>query len=168
MTFKYKLSVRLALLKDLSLLLPVLALFGCEKPAGVSGPSAVVSKVVVSPQQIALLPNQTSHFTAVALTATGDTTSVAVTWRATGGTIVDTFTAGSHHYATYQPSTVPGNYLVIATDPPDAGFADTSTVTVLSVPVGSVIRSSLGWPSSTTVRHSVLPRWSRCSRSGST
>src|SRR5205823_3426334 len=51
------------------------------------------------------------------------------------------FTTGSHHYATYQPSTVPGNYLVIATDPPDAGFADTSTVTVLSVPVASVALS---------------------------
>src|SRR5438046_10752989 len=136
-TLKYKLSVRLALRKDLSLLLPVLALFGCEKPAGVSGPSAVVSKVVVSPQQIALLPNQTSHFTAVALTATGDTTSVAVTWRATGGTIIDTSSTGSYHHATYQPSAIPGKYLVIATDPPDPGFADTSTISVLSLPVAT-------------------------------
>ena len=144
MTFKYKLSVRLALLKDLLVLLPVLALFACEKPAGISGPSgpsAVVSKVVVSPRQVALLPNQTSHFMAVALTATGDTASVAVTWSATGGSIVDTFSAGGRHYATYQPSAVPGNYLVIATDPPDVGFADTSTVTVMSQPVASVALS---------------------------
>src|SRR5438876_4703772 len=144
MTFKYKLSVRLALLKDWLLLLPLLAHFGCEKPAGISGPSgpsAVVSKVVVSPRQVALLPNQTSHFMAVALTATGDTASVAVTWSATGGSIVDTFSAGGRHDATYQPSAVPGTYLVIATDPPDVGFADTSTVTVMSQPVASVALS---------------------------
>jgi len=138
MTCKHKLSARLALLKDLSLVIPVLGLCGCEKPAGLADPGRTVARVAVSPRQIALLPNQTSHFLAVGLTATGDTTSVAVTWRATGGTIIDTSSTGSYHYATYQPSAIPGKYLVIATDPPDPGFADTSTITVLSLPVASV------------------------------
>ncbi len=142
MTFKYKLSVRLALLKDALLLVSVTAL-ACEKPAGVTGPGSgpsgpVVSRVALAPPQITLHPNQTSQFTAVGLTAAGDTIAVAVTWSATGGSIVDTSSKGSIHYATYQPSTAPGTYLVIATDPPETGVADTSSVIVIPVPVASV------------------------------
>src|SRR2546425_931663 len=141
MTFKYKLSVRLALLKDALLFASVVALFACEKPAFVAGPSSVVTRVAITPPQVTLHPNQTSHFMAVGLTPRGDTTNVPVTWSATGGSIVDTFSTGSHHYATYQPATVPGNYLVIATDPPDTATADTSMVTVIPVPVASVALS---------------------------
>src|SRR2546427_3894419 len=98
MTFKYKLSVRLALLKDALLLASVVALFACEKPAFVAGPSSVVTRVAITPPQVTLHPNQTSHFMAVGLTPRGDTTNVPVTWSATGGSIVDTFSTGSHHY----------------------------------------------------------------------
>src|SRR5437762_4486759 len=140
MTFKYKLSARLALLKDALLLVPVAGILACEKPVGIAGPvpGPVVSRVALAPTQITLHPNQTSQFTAVGLTAAGDTIAVAVTWSATGGSIVDTSSKGSIHYATYQPSTAPGTYLVIATDPPETGVADTSSVIVIPVPVASV------------------------------
>src|SRR5882762_6050069 len=141
MVFKHKLSVRLALLKDPLLLVCIVAFFACEKPVSLSGPGPVVTRVVVSPRQVALRPNQTSHFMAVGLTATGDTGNIPVTWSATGGSIVDTFSTGSRHYATYQPSAIAGNYLVIATDPPAATVADTSTVTIMRVPVASVTLS---------------------------
>src|SRR6266480_4562939 len=141
MTFKHKLSVRLALLKDALLVVSAAAVCGCEKPVSLSGPGPVATRVVVSPRQVALRPNQTSRFTAVGLTAAGDTANIPVTWSATGGSIVDTFSAGSHHYATYQPGAVPGNYMVIATDPPTTAVADTSTVTVIQVPVASVTLS---------------------------
>src|SRR5437764_13533410 len=115
MTVKYKLSVRLALLKDALLLVPVAGILACDKPVGIAGPvpGPVVSRVALAPAQITLHPNQASQFTAVGLIATGDTVAVAVTWTATGGTIVDTSSRGSMHYATYQPSAVPGNCLVI-------------------------------------------------------
>jgi len=138
MTFKHKLSVRLALLKDALLLVSAAAIVGCEKPVQLAGPAALVTRVVVSPRQVALNPNQKSPFTAVGLTAAGDTADVRVTWSATGGSITDTFSTGRIHHATYQPSAVPGNYLVIATDPPETGVADTSAVTVIRVPVASV------------------------------
>jgi len=140
MTFKYKLSVRLALLKDALALVLAGALCACEKPASIAGPgpAPVVTRVAISPRQVTVTPGQTSRFMAVGLTATGDTADVDVTWSATGGTIVDTSSSGSQHYATYQPSAVPGNYLVIATDPPATALADTSTVVVVRVPVASV------------------------------
>jgi len=140
MTFKYKLSVRLALLKDALALVLAGALCACEKPASIAGPgpAPVVTRVAISPNRITLSPGQTSRFMAVGLTATGDTADVDVTWSATGGTIVDTSSSGSYHYATYQPSAVPGTYLVIATDPPATALADTSTVVVVPVPVSSV------------------------------
>src|SRR5205823_672819 len=83
-------------------------------------------------------PNQTSRFLAVGLTATGDTANIDITWSATGGSLVDTSSSGPLHYATYQPSATPGNYLVIATDPPATALADTSAVIVVPMPVASV------------------------------
>src|SRR5256885_16941993 len=108
MTFKHKLSVRLALLKDLLPLVSVAALLSCEKPVGVAGPSTgpLVTRVALAPTQITLHPNQTTHFTAVGLTAAGDTAAVPATWSATGGSIGDTFSIGSIHHASSQPSTI--------------------------------------------------------------
>ncbi len=136
MTFKHKLSVRLALLKHRLLLIPLAApLLACERPY-VSAPNpGAVTRVVVSPRQVTLSTSQTSQFMAFGLTATGDTSSAPVTWRATGGSIVDTFSTGPYHYANYQSSTVPGNYLVIATDPPAETLADTGIVSV--IPTGT-------------------------------
>ena len=138
MTFKHKLSVRLALLKDALWVAPVVALVACEQPHSLVGPGVVVTRVAVSPRQVALAPNQTARFMAVALTATGDSANVPVTWSATGGSIIDTFSTGSNHYATYQPGPTPGNYLVIATDRPATVLADTGTVTVVAMPVAQV------------------------------
>src|SRR6266699_1777881 len=138
MTFKHKLSVRLALLKDALWVAPVVALVACKQPHSLVGPGVVVTRVAVSPRQVALAPNQTARFMAVALTATGDSANVPVTWSATGGSIIDTFSTGSNHYATYQPGPTPGNYLVIATDRPATVLADTGTVTVVAMPVAQV------------------------------
>ncbi len=137
MSFKHKLSARLALLKDILLLAPAALLFGCEKPARLAGPGPVVTRIVVSPAQVALKANQTSAFMAVGLTATGDTGSIPVTWHATGGIIADTSSTGGYHRATYQPTTAPGTYLVVAASAV-GGLADTSTVTVVPMPVASV------------------------------
>src|SRR5438552_8092705 len=138
MTFEHKRSVRLVLRNPALLGLSLAGVFGCEKAVSVAGPALVVTRIAVSPRQVALKANQTSQFMAVGLTAAGDTGNVPVTWTATAGSIVDTFSYGSRHYATYQPSAVPGNYLVIATQPPLKATADTSTVVVLQVPVVSV------------------------------
>lgn len=138
MTFKHKLSVRLAMLKDKRLLVALIGLLACEKPVRLTGPAPLVTRIVITPPQIALRTNQTSAFTAVGLTAVGDTGNIPVTWQATGGSIVDTTSNGDRHIATYQPSTQPGTYMVVATTPA-GGMADTSTVTIVPTPVAAVV-----------------------------
>ena len=47
MTFKHKLSVRLALMRDPLLLVPVTGLRACEKPLQLAGPHRIVTHVAV-------------------------------------------------------------------------------------------------------------------------
>src|SRR5437773_6446755 len=42
MTYKHKLAVRVPLLRDTLILVPLVALLACEKPAGLTGPGPVV------------------------------------------------------------------------------------------------------------------------------
>jgi len=101
MTFKHKLSARLALLKDRWVLIPVIGLLACEKPLQVTGPvSSDVVQLVVSPKSLTLFPGQTVQFVAAGLTAAGDTGPVRVNWSVTGGTIMDTSSRGGRHYGT--------------------------------------------------------------------
>ncbi len=141
MTFKHKLSRRLALLKDASVLL-ALAGVACERalpPLGLTSGASPV-RLVVSPKAVTLLPSQSVDFTAVGLTAVGDTApNVTVTWSVTSGSISDWGSQGGRHYGHYQAGANPGTYRVIATGHP-GNLADTALVTVTSTstPVASV------------------------------
>src|SRR3989442_12679750 len=122
MTFKHKLSCRLALLKDRRLLTVVAALaasavVNCERPLSTTDPITAVARVSLSPKTVSLQPNEPADFTAVSFTAAGDTSSVGVLWRAAGGGVNETGTKGRRHYRR-DPKGVLGNYPVIARKKP--------------------------------------------------
>src|SRR2546425_7204 len=142
MTFKHKLSRRLALLKDRTMvastaLLAVAAIVGCERPLTFTDPgTGAVSRLVISPKILTLRQNQVADFTAVGLAATGDTATVAVSWSVTSGSITDTSTSNGKHYGRYKAGSDTGKVKVTATGHP--GGSDTAVVTVTPVPVASV------------------------------
>src|SRR6184192_214357 len=114
MTFKHKLSRRLALLKDRWVLLSVtthaaaLAVWACERPVtGPQAPSTPVVRIVTLPDSVTLNPSDMRQFVAYGRTQAGDSVPVAVRWSASGGTI----TGGG----LYTADTVAGNYTVTAT-----------------------------------------------------
>ena len=77
MTFLHKLANRLARLKAAFAIGLVVAL-ACERIAQTTDPSGSASRLDLSPKSLTLMTNQTTKFTVVALTSTGDTTSAAV------------------------------------------------------------------------------------------
>jgi uncharacterized protein YjdB len=88
-----------------------------------------VVAILLTPASVTLLAASTQQFNAVGLRNTGDTVPVSVAYSASGGTITNggLFTAG--------PSA--GTYRVIATQT-RGPLADTSAVTITTVPVASV------------------------------
>jgi uncharacterized protein YjdB len=134
MTFKHKLSHRLALMRDL-LLAGTVALLACEIPSRASLEEA--SKVVISPDTLVVASNQTTDLVAVALTATGDTASSGITWTATAGTVTDTTIRNGVHRGHYRAPGTPGKYKVQARAS-SGSAADSATVTVTSVAVASL------------------------------
>src|SRR2546422_1202575 len=100
MTFLHKLAHRLARLKPAFVIGLVVAL-ACERIAQTTDPSGSASRLDLSPKSLTLMTNQTTKFTVVALTSTGDTTSAAVSWSVTGGTITDS-TSNNGHYGKYK------------------------------------------------------------------
>src|SRR3989442_668635 len=135
MSFKHKLSARMALLKDRWVLIPVIGLLACERPVQVTGPvSTDVVQLVVAPKSLTLFPDQTVQFVAAGLTAAGDTAPVQVNWSVTGGTIMDTSSSGGGHYGDYKSSAQPGRDKVGASGTPRAG-TESATVTWAPVPV---------------------------------
>ena len=88
-------------------------------------PEPVVAKVTLLPASATLAPGSNRQFTSYGRTTTGDSVSVAVVFKATGGTVTTggLFTAGS----------TGGSYRIIATA---GALADTSTITV-TTPLGS-------------------------------
>src|SRR5438093_3474220 len=135
MTFKHKLSNRLALLRDI-VLAGTVALAACEVPSRTSLDEAV-SKVIVSPETLVVSSNQTTDFVAVALTAAGDTVSSGITWTATAGSVTDAMTGNGVHKGHYSAPSSPGQYKVKA-KANSGSAADSATVTVTSVAVASV------------------------------
>ena len=135
MTFKHKLSNRLALLRDI-VLAGTVALAACEVPSRTSLDEAV-SKVIVSPETLVVSSNQTTDFVAVALTAAGDTVSSGITWTATAGSVTDATTGNGVHKGHYSAPSSPGQYKVKA-KANSGSAADSATVTVTSVAVASV------------------------------
>src|SRR2546426_94160 len=143
MTFKHKLSRRLALLKDRTMvastaLLAVAAIVGCERPLTVTDPgTGAVSRLVISPKILTLRQNQVADFTAVGIATTGNTATVAVSRSVTSGSITDTSTSNGKHYGRYKAGSDTGKVKVTATGRP-GGSSDTAVVTVTPVPVASV------------------------------
>jgi uncharacterized protein YjdB len=143
MTFKYKLSRRLALLKDrralsLAVVLAV-AVANCERPVA-TGVGDGLAQLVVFPPTVNVVENQSADFAAFGLTSAGDTMAVAVSWSVTGGgTITDSTTGKGMHYGHYKAGGQAGRYKVVATDP-GSGLSDSATavVTATAVPVAQV------------------------------
>src|SRR3989441_8664027 len=102
MTFKHKLSARLARLWV------TLAVVGvaCERLAAPTGPAPVV-QIVILPESLTVAPAQQIQFAAYGRTSAGDSTGVAVTWSTSGGSIVGN--------GSYTADTASGGFLVTAT-----------------------------------------------------
>src|SRR3989454_2041830 len=142
MTFKHKLSSRLALLKDRVVLaslagLVTAAIVACELPVRATDPGSTIADLLVSPKTLTLRQNATADFTAVGFMSTGDSASVAVSWSVTAGSIIDTSSNGKRHYGHYKAGPNPGQYKVVATGNP-GGVSDTALVTVTLAPVSAV------------------------------
>ncbi len=144
MTFKHKLSCRLALMKDRAwpaAALAAVAVLGCERPVAVTDPGATLAQFFVTPQTATLQQNATQDFTAVGLTTAGDTASIDVAWSATGGAI-DTSSNHGRHYGHYH-ATACGDYTVTATSNPGGknALASVSVLCAGAVPVDTVLVS---------------------------
>ncbi len=137
MPFTFKLSQRLARMRCTALVLTAAALAACEKPIQLTDPGSTAPQVVVSPRAVTLRTNQMVDLMAVALTATGDTASLSVTWSVTSGSVTDTSTNGGRHYGQYKAGSDTGKVKVIARGNP-GGSTDTAVVTVTAVPVSAV------------------------------
>ena len=149
MNFTQEPALRLA-----CLVFVVAAASSCELPIAQPGADQPAAQLVVAPKTVTLSPDQLQDFTAVGLTASGDTALVAVTWSATGGN-VDTSSSGGRHYAHYQNVNC-GDYTLAATSHP-GNLSDTAHITIsclaavatvtvspamASVPVGRTVQLS--------------------------
>src|SRR6266542_2822517 len=155
MTFMHKLSRRLALLFG-SAALATLAIYACELPLPLTSPSDA-AQLVVSPHAVFTEPNQDVMFTAVGLTAEGDTADVDVTWSTTGGSISgqSRSTNGRRHYGHWKNSTC-GSFGVAATSNP-GGSSDTASVTVTCVASVTVTPPSAAIPQGQTLQLTATP-----------
>ena len=135
MIFQYKLSHRLALIREI-LVIGTLALLACEIPTRQSL-SDIVSQIIVSPSTVVVSTNQTADLVAVPLTSSGDTADAAVVWTTTGGTVSDSTMDHGVHRGRYKAPTTPGQYKVKAHSN-GSSATDSATVTVTTVPVASV------------------------------
>jgi hypothetical protein len=115
---------------------PILA--GCERAAVMELPATGVDRVELTPAAVAVAPTGDADFVAAALTASGDTADVAVTWQATGGSITDGGTNRGRHLGHYKAGGFCGDYTVVATAHP-GNKSDTASITVTCpVPVATV------------------------------
>src|SRR2546422_8945342 len=142
MTFKHKLSSRLALLKDRVVLastggLVTGGIVACGVPVRATGPGSTIADLLVPPKILPLRQNATADFTAVGFMSTGDSASMAVSWSVTAGSIIDTSSNGKRHYGHYRAGQNPGQFNVGATGSP-GGVSDTALVTVTVAPVSAV------------------------------
>jgi uncharacterized protein YjdB len=140
MPFKFKLSRRLARLRKIALLTPVLPLAcvsGDKLVVDPQPPNADIVRLVISPSETTVQSGQSVDFTAVGLTATGDTTPIAVTWFAKKGTVTE---GGSDkpgkRLGHYKSPRGRGRDTVVVSD--TSGNADTATVIVTDTAVASI------------------------------
>src|SRR5216117_1036417 len=145
MTFKHKLSRRLALLKDrraicVAATLAAAVVASCELPARTTDTGTTLAEVVVLPKTVNLVQNQSTDFVAFDVSTASDTMPVAVNWSVTGGNITDSVTSKGMHYGHFKAGAQTGQYKVRAQDPA-TGMSDSATavVTATAVPVASVV-----------------------------
>lgn len=128
MTFKHKLSSRLALIRDhAGAFLILLAACSGGDQTGLDDPAASASQFAISPQVSILEPGQTGILHAVEVDATGDSLPVAAVWRASGGIIRDS--APDHGEVRIFHADSVGEYVVIA-EQHETGGADTARIIV--------------------------------------
>jgi len=143
MTFKHKLSARLARLWLGLPLFSLLALASCDVRARTVGeppPQDILDRLQVSPPAVTLTTNQMTDFVAVGMTATGDTAQSAVSWSVSGGVLVQTIDNGGRHVGRYQAGALPGTYRVIAmAQSGPTQKSDTANVLVTTIPVAAVV-----------------------------
>src|SRR4051794_38842988 len=96
MSFKHKLSRRLAVLVGVG----VVAVIACELPA-TRPQTPTVAALIISPKAVAVQPNHDVAFMAVGLMTSDDTAQIIVTWGARDGTIGNYSENGGRHYAHY-------------------------------------------------------------------
>ena len=72
MSFKHKLSRRLAMLFGVV----VVAVIACEIPARTTSPTPTVAALIISPEAVAVQPNQDVVLMAVGLMTSGDTAQI--------------------------------------------------------------------------------------------
>src|SRR3989454_3922122 len=143
MTFKHKLSRRLALLKDRAVLYAAAtlaaAVISCERPLA-TDQGADIAALVVWPKTVTLQQNQTTDFVAVGMTTAGDPVLVPVSWSVPGGSIVDSTTSKGQHYGHYKAGADPGTFKVVGRHLA-SGKSDTATAVVspVLVPVAAVV-----------------------------
>src|SRR2546430_8439339 len=123
MTFKHKLSSRLALLKDRVVLaslagLVTAAIVACELPVRATDPGSTIADLLVSPKTLTLRQNATADFTAVGFMSTGDSASVAASWGVTAGRILDTRSNSKAPYRPHKAGPKPGQFNGVATRRP--------------------------------------------------
>ncbi len=144
MTFKHKLSARLARLWY-GPLVALFATIACQVAVRDSvGPGGELDRMNLAPQAVTLGANAMADFVAVGMTASGDTAETSVSWTVTGGQLLQTTTAGRRHIGRYQAGSQPGTYRVVVSG--SAGqsgqlMADTAEVTVSSIPVATLVVS---------------------------
>src|SRR5438094_582144 len=107
-------------------------IIACETDIPPVGPVDSVSQLVVSPHTVTLQPGEVQAFMAVGFTAAGDTAQINVTWSVTGGSLVDTSSAGGRHYGDYEGTSC-GGFKVAATSHPGEK-SDTASVAVVCPP----------------------------------
>ncbi len=140
MTFKHKLSARLARLWCGLPLLALLTTASCDlqrRDTVGPGQPGVLDRLHLAPSVVTVATARTVDFLAVGLNANGDTTAGAVRWSVTGGQFVQTSDNGGRHYGRYQAGSQPGNYQVIVSAE-SVSLADTADVIVTTIPVASV------------------------------
>src|SRR5690349_11254600 len=132
MPFKFKLSVRLALMKD-ALLVGLLAATGCEKPIALTGPSRTVLSVSVSPATVSLFTGTAAQLTATPKDSAGNSLSgTSITWSSDNGSVASVSGAG------LVTGMATGGATITATS---EGKSATALITVTDVPVASVALS---------------------------
>src|SRR5712692_2694330 len=109
MTFKHKLSVRLALMRDGLLAVPLVVAACATRNAGPTDPAVTLASLFVTPETLTVDGQQQIKFLSYGRTSGGDSVAVASEWSATGGTITS---AGL-----YTSDTTTGDYVVTASVP---------------------------------------------------